>query len=59
MPSCLFRKFKKKKYTKTAFLLLKISIDVYDLSINRLHHKILHLLYGLSSYLQVIKFKGN
>ena len=29
-----------KTYTKAAFLLLKISIDVYDLPINRLHHKI-------------------
>jgi hypothetical protein len=27
-------------YTKAAFLLLKISIDVHDLPINRLHHKI-------------------
>jgi hypothetical protein len=28
--------------------LLKISIDVYDLPINRLHHKIWRLLYGLT-----------
>jgi hypothetical protein len=38
-PKHLFRKFFK-TYTKAAFLLLKISIDVYDLPINRLHHKI-------------------
>jgi hypothetical protein len=46
-PSCLFRKFFK-TYTKAAFLLLKILINVYDLPINRLHHKIWHLLYGLT-----------
>ena len=46
-PSYLFRKFFI-TYTKAAFLLLKISISIYDLSINRLHHKICHLLYGLT-----------
>jgi len=38
-----------KTFTKNTFLLLKISIDVYDLPINRLHHTFWHLLNGLRS----------